>query len=90
MEMLDELRVSFKSSFLFPGQNLPLQLLPGPQRGALEAAAQAGAASALVAQTGAAESEIAPVGRNGPRVTVKQKRQTAQLYAFCTLVKRGL
>lgn len=52
-------RVSFKSSFLFPVQNFPLQLLPRPQRGALEAAAQTRAASALVAETGAAESEIA-------------------------------
>lgn len=50
--------VSFKSFFLFPVQNFPLQLLPRPQRGAFEATAQAWAASALVAETGAAESEI--------------------------------
>lgn len=64
-------RVSFKSSFLFPVQNFPLQLLPRPQRGTLEAAAQAGAASALVAETGAAESEVALVRRTWHGVTIK-------------------
>lgn len=40
-------------------QSLPLQLLPGPQRGAGQAAAPAGAAPAGLAETGAAEGQIA-------------------------------
>lgn len=55
----------------FRVQNFPLQLLPRPQRGTLEAAAQAGAASALVAETGAAESEVALVRRTWHGVTIK-------------------
>lgn len=40
-------------------QSVSVQLLPGPQRGALQAAAQVGAAFAFMVETGAAEGEVA-------------------------------
>ena len=43
-----------------PEQSLPVQLLRGPQPGALQAAAQARAAAASLAATGAAEGDVAP------------------------------
>lgn len=47
--------------------SVPVQLLPGAQRGAVQAAAQAGAAAALLAAAGAAEGQVAPAGtRPGP------------------------
>ena len=40
-------------------QSISIQLLPRAQRGTLQAAAQTGAASAVLAEAGAAEAEIA-------------------------------
>lgn len=45
-----------------PVPSVPVRLLPGAQRGAVQAAAQAGAAAALLAAAGAAEGQVAPAG----------------------------
>lgn len=45
--------------------SLSVELLPGAQRGAVQAAAQAGPAAALLAAAGAAEGQVAP-GAPGP------------------------
>lgn len=50
---------------LLPVPSFPVELLPRPQRGTVQAAAQAGTTSALLAETGTAESQIAHNGR-GP------------------------
>lgn len=46
----------------FPVSSVSVELLQRPQRGAVQAAAQAGAAPALVAEAGAAEGQVAPAG----------------------------
>lgn len=50
----------------FSVSSVSVKLLQRPQRGVVQAAAQAGAAPALLAETGAAEGQVAPKG-GGPK-----------------------
>lgn len=50
----------------FSVSSVSVKLLQRPQRGVVQAAAQAGAAPALLAETGAAEGQVARKGK-GPQ-----------------------
>lgn len=50
----------------FSVSSVSVKLLQRPQRGVVQAAAQAGAAPAFLAETGAAEGQVAPKG-GGPK-----------------------
>lgn len=66
----------------------PVELLPRPQRGTVQAAAQAGTTPALLAETGAAESQIAHEGR-GPAKDNFLHRETPCFSDSPVIVSRG-
>lgn len=72
----------------FPVPGFPVELLPRPQRGTVQAAAQAGTTPALLAETGAAESQIAHEGR-GPAKDNFLHRETPCFSDSPVIVSRG-